>query len=754
MPRQRLRIRIEGTVQGVGFRPFLYRLAVGRGLGGWVRNEADSVLAELEGEIAQLEALIATLGHSAPPGAVVERVHREVLPVQEETLFAILASSKTGQGQPLLPDAALCADCAAEMHDPANRRYCYPFITCNACGPRLSMLVAGPFDRARSSMRRFAMCPDCRREYEDPGDRRFHAQSISCPNCGPHLWLAGERGMRLADDTQALEAAIDRLRQGGIVAVKGIGGFHLICRADDAAAVERLRQRKRRPSRPLAVMFTDMGQMRRHCRVSSVAEVVLQGAAAPVVLLPRRSDSVLPEALAPGLVELGAMLPYSPLHHLLARGVDAPLVATSGNLSGSPICYRNHQALAQLAGIADAVLLHDRAIVRPLEDSVARIVLGVPLWLRLGRGNVPLTLPPAALPAPTLAMGGHMKAAVAVGDRQRIHVGPFVGEALDGLSSRYRYRCEAHALPRLFGMRPQRLVADAHPDWASAREARRALLPMTTVQHHHAHVRAVMGEHGLTGPVLGIAWDGTGWGEGGEIRGSECLQVGPEGCRRLAALRSFVLPGGEAAIRHPARLALAMLHAAQGEQVFDDIELQQWLALDAQEQALLRPMLTGSLAQAACSSAGRLFDAVSALLGICRQPAYEGEAAMRLEAAVDHATLAGVERYPFELEEGEPMQVDWRPMLRAMDEERRAEEEPGVIAARFHRTLAAMLVAVARRACLPQVVLSGGCFQNAILLELAVQQLHAAGFEVYRPRRLPPNDGALAVGQLYAAGAC
>jgi len=748
MPRQRLRIRIEGTVQGVGFRPFLYRQAVSRGIGGWVHNDGHGITAELEGE--GLDALIAALRHEAPAGTVVDHIARESLPLQDETAFAIRESSTMGHGQPLLPDTALCSVCAAEMHDPASRRYRYPFISCNSCGPRLSMLVAGPFDRANTSMRRFVMCPACQCEYADPADRRFHAQSSCCPDCGPRLWLSNGEGMAIADGDEALQAAVERLRSGGIVAVKGIGGFHLLCRADDASAIERLRTRKRRPAKPLAVMFRDMDEVRRHCRASQAEAALLRSAAAPIVLLEARSDSELPEMLAPGLATQGAMLPYTPLHRLLIDGAGAPLVATSGNVSGAPICYRNRQALSQLSGIADSLLLHDRAIVRPLEDSVVRIVLGAPLWLRLGRGRLPLTLKADTVEKPMLAMGGHMKASLAVGQGGRIHVGPLLAEGLDGVANRYRYRKELHAMPLLFGVAPQRLVCDAHPDWGSAHEADRQGLPVVRVQHHHAHVRAVMGEHQLAGPLLGLAWDGTGWGEGNEIRGSECLRVDDLGYKRIAALRPFTLPGGEAAIHRPARLAMGLLHAVRGDAVFDDDELHAWLALNEPELALLRPLLAGNIGRANCSSMGRLFDAVAALAGLCLTPAYEGEAAMRLEAHVDPATLDRVKPYPFELIKGEPMQIDWRLMLAAIKQARRKGLSGRIVAARFHKTLAAMAVAVARHAGLSGVVLSGGCFQNSHLLSETTRQLRAAGFTVYRPRELPPNDGALAAGQLLA----
>jgi hydrogenase maturation protein HypF len=750
MPRQRLRIRVEGAVQGVGFRPFLYRQAVARGVDGWVYNDGGGVTAELEGEGTQLEALIAALRHEAPAGSMIGRIGREALPVQQERGFVIRESSDLCHGHALIPDTALCASCIRELNDPADRRHRYPFITCNSCGPRLSMLTRGPFDRANTSMRRFGMCPECQGEYEDAGDRRFHAQGISCPACGPRLWGVDAGGMELHDTDEAVMRAVERLKGGEIVAVKGVGGFHLLCRADDTSAIARLRTRKRRPGKPLAVMFASVAAIRRHCHVTRVESTLLQSATAPIVLLERREASSLPESLAPGLNTLGAMLPYTPLHSLLIEGVGTPLVATSGNLSGAPICHHNRQAYAQLFDIADCLLLHDRAIVRPLEDSVVRVVLGAPLWLRLGRGRLPLTLAAEAVQQPVLAMGGHMKASLAIGQGGHVHVGPLIAEGLDGVASRYRYRKELRSMSRLFDIAPERLACDAHPDWASAREAERRGLPVTKIQHHHAHVRAVMGEHGLTGPLLGFAWDGTGWGEGDEIRGSECLRVDAAGYARLATLRPFSLPGGEAAMRRPARLALGLLHAVRGDAVFDDEELHAWLDLAPSELALLRPLLEGGMGTADCSSMGRLFDAVAALLGYGLHPTYEGEAAMRLEAMVDPAMLERVKPYPFELNRGEPLQIDWRLMLAAIKQARRRGIAGRIVAARFHKTLAAMAVAVARRAGLNDVVLSGGCFQNAHLLAETTRQLRAAGFTVYRPRRLPPNDGALAVGQLFA----
>jgi len=767
MKRRRLRLCIEGTVQGVGFRPFVYRQAVKHHLNGWVRNDADGVVVEIEGDAEVFPGFRHHLEHDLPARAVINGIHQQEIPALGEHGFVIHASSSSGSAVVLLPDTALCPACSAELCDPSDRRFRYPFITCNDCGPRFSMLTSAPFDRQRTGMRHFPMCAACRDEYRNPENRRFHAQTISCPECGPHLFFIDTNGDHVADTNDAAMAlAVQALLAGRIMAVKGIGGVHLMCLADDAEAIERLRQRKRRPEKPFAVMFPDIPSLKACCRVSAHEEKLLTGVIHPIVLVRRHSGDAMPENMVSGNIApnnswIGAMLPYSPLHLMLLQTTERPLVATSGNASGEPVCFRNAETLDRLRGIADVFLLHNRPITRPLEDPVVRMAANRPLWLRLGRGTTPLTISSSRPLQDVIGMGGHMKAAFAVGKNETIHAGAYLGD-LESLRSIRRYRVMAREWATLFSSKPQKVACDLHPDWVATREAKKSGLPVHTVQHHHAHILAVMAEHHLRGPVLGVAWDGTGWGTDGTIWGGEFLQVEYTQCRRIASLLSFPMPGGETAIRHPSRLALGALYTALGEDAFQR-PVHDILEMSRKDMAMIRHMLERRIHCTMTSSAGRLFDVVSALLGLCHEATFEGQAAMRLEDAAGEGRAPDGDAYPFGLpssmrpgafQSGEMIRIDWRPMLRMIVEDVLAGRPHCEIASKFHTTMSRIVLAVADEVAnatgLNDVALGGGCFQNARLLTETVEGLKRKGFSVFWPEKLPPNDGALAVGQVVA----
>jgi hydrogenase maturation protein HypF len=810
--RIRLHVEVTGAVQGVGFRPFVYRLANELGLAGWVINSPQGATIEIEGNGDPISAFLRRLPDEKPRPCVLHSITPTFLPLAGYTSFEVRDSSAAGpKTAVILPDLATCADCLREIFDPKNRRFRYPFTNCTNCGPRYSIIEELPYDRPRTTMKRFPMCNACRGEYENPADRRFHAQPNACPHCGPHLELWDTNGVVLATHDEALRAAADALRRGDIVAAKGLGGFHLLVDARNQEAVLRLRRRKFREEKPFGLMYPDLDSIRRDCWVSEAEERLLLSPESPLVLLRRKSEirnpksegnlesknrnlkpsgadftfsssslgfpsdfefriSSLSEAVAPRNPYLGIMLPYTPLHHLLLAELGFPIVATSGNRSDEPICLDEHEALSRLAGIADLFLIHDRPIARQVDDSVVRVVLGKQMVLRRARGYAPYPVHVASSLPPTLAVGAHQKNTLAVSAGCQVVVSQHVGD-LDTPLALAAFRRVAEDLPRLYALEPKAVVCDEHPDYHSTRHAEKMNLPIVRVQHHYAHVRAGMAEHGLSGPLLGVAWDGTGLGLDGSIWGGEFLRVPatgetpvpPSGFERVAHFRPFRLPGGERAVREPRRTALGLLYELLGEGLFVGDDFAPLRDFSMGERRLLCNMLRSGVNAPWTSSAGRLFDAVSALLDIRQTVAFEGQAAMELEFAVQGDDQGGP--YPFAFPVGTsprdagPTVLDWGPMIRAILEEIRYAT-PGVgasgslignIARRFHETLAEMIVAVARFVGERIIVLSGGCFQNAYLLEQTVTRLRAAGFQVYWPQRIPTNDGGIALGQIMAA---
>jgi hydrogenase maturation protein HypF len=751
---QRVSIRITGLVQGVGFRPYVYRLATESELAGWVVNTPEGVGIEAEGEPVRLQSFLARLPAELPPLARIDTLHTEPLPPEGESGFRVRLSRAAGPASVCAPpDVATCPACLAELSDPANRRYRYPFISCTDCGPRWSITAGLPFDRERTAMKIFPLCPACRAEYENPADRRFHAQTQCCPDCGPALSLRDGGGVLTLRD-EALRLAAQALRSGAIVALQGIGGFQLMADAGNEAAVLRLRHRKSRPAKPFAVMIESTDAARTLCEISDLEQGLLDSAAAPIVLLRRLGDS---EAIAPGVAPdnpwLGVMRAYSPLHHLLLAEFGGPVVCTSGNRSGEPICVSEDEARVRLADIADLFLVHDRPVLRALDDSVARVVAGQEMLLRRARGYEPIVRLGRTLP-PVLAVGGHLKNTVALAAGDRAVLSQHLGD-LDSAEARENFRKTVLDLEALFGVAPDRVAADLHPDYASTRLAEAAGKPLIRVQHHHAHALSCMAEHGLEPPLLGIAWDGVGFGPDGTLWGGEFLRIEAGGHARIARFRPFPLPGGEKAVREPRRAALGLLYESFGATAFERTDLAPVAAFSPAELKTLAQMLDRGINAPLSSGVGRLFDGVAALLGLRQATSFEGEAAMALEFAAERGGTGNA--YPFDLVEAEGdawglrWLVDWTPIIPALLEDAAAGRIVDA-AAKFHRTLAEIAAAVAAQAGLRQVVLTGGTFQNRLLTEMAVARLETAGFTVHRHRLIPSNDGGLALGQLWAAG--
>jgi hydrogenase maturation protein HypF len=763
---ERLKVIVRGAVQGVGFRPFVYRLASELKLKGWVSNSPQGVFVEVEGPRAKLDEFSIRLRKEKPPRAVVQSVESSFLDTTGYSGFEIKESESSGDKSALiLPDVATCADCLNDVFNSTNRRFRYPFTNCTNCGPRFSIIEALPYDRANTSMKKFRMCPECDREYHDPLDRRFHAQPNGCPKCGPQLQLWDENGDAISERDNALQKATDAIRAGRIVALKGIGGFQLIVDARNEDAVIRLRQRKRREEKPFALMYPSLDAIRADCEVSGLEESLLLSPESPIVLLVGRDRRArrdlrdgpavrpyhLAESIAPGNPNLGVMLPYSPLHHLLMRELSFPIVATSGNLSDEPICIDEHEALQRLKGIADAFLIHNRPIVRHVDDSIVRVICNREMVLRRARGYAPL---PIAVKSrirnresrTVLAVGAHLKNNVALKIGNNIFVSQHIGD-LETKQAYSAFQHSAQDLPRLYDARIDIVACDMHPDYLSTKFAARLGLPNKPIQHHLAHVVACMAENEVEPPVLGVAWDGTGYGLDGTIWGGEFLLVKRNGSfERVAHFRQFRLPGGNRAIKEPRRSALGLLYEIFGEGAWDFPQLV--ADLSEEEKSLLRQMLKKQINAPLSSSVGRLFDAVAALLGLRQISSFEGQAAMELEF-----TRQGdvADAYSFVVTPAAPTVVDWEPAIRELLDDVAGGKDNGLVSAKFHNGLVEATVSVAKKIGMKKIVLGGGCFQNRYLTEYMVGRLREEKFQPYWPQRLPPNDGGIAFGQAAAA---
>ena len=754
----RMRIEINGVVQGANFRPFVRRLATRLALQGWVSNSAEGVIIEAEGTPEHLEEFLTRLQDDRPPLSDIHSVqHTSMDRAGYEDFIIRPGDNSSDRSVLVLPDIATCPECLAEMWDPANRRYRYPFIACTHCGPRYSIMEALPYDRHHTTMRRFRLCETCQFEYENPADRRFQAHPTGCPHCGPHLELWDHIGAVLALFDDVVAQAADAVGDGAIVAVKGIGGFHFVVDARNEKAVQRLRTRKHRAEKPFALMYPSLDYIKTQCEVAPLEEQLLNSPEAPVVLLRRLAFPTTP-AVAPSVAPrnpfLGAMLPYSPLHHLLMAELNFPIVVTSGNLSDEPICIDEYEAIDRLGGIADLFLVHDRPITRPLDDSVVRLIGGREALIRRSRGYAPQPVKVQEdLPA-LLASGAEIKNTVAVSSARHIFVSQHNGDMTTTLTFEASLQAMS-TLKRLYDVQPQAIACDLHPNYISTKSAEATATPVIHVQHHYAHILSCMADNGIKPPVLGIAWDGAGYGIDGTLWGGEFLHVPDHSFSRVAHLRQFSLPGGDKAIREPRRAAIGLLYEIFGNELFTARHLNPVRTFTPGELAVLQRMLREKLNTPITSSAGRLFDAVGSLVNLRHHISFEGQAAMELEFIINDVNTDEV--YPFDLvsEPGDnpqaPMVIDWAETIFGMINDLSDNVTPSEIAAKFHNTLAEIIVQTALRIGEPKVVLSGGCFQNKYLTERAIARLQAAGFQPYWHRRIPTNDGGIALGQIIAA---
>ena len=744
----RARVWVSGRVQGVGFRPFVWRAATSRGLSGWVGNDALGVVLEVEGRGSAVAALLAEL-HSPPPLALVDQIRSESMDTLGGGTFEIRKSVIGGARQALVaPDTATCTDCLRELHDPDDRRFGHPFVNCTSCGPRYTIVESVPYDRSRTTMGAFVMCRDCTREYEDPTDRRFHAEPVCCPRCGPTLRLDGSAG----NGSAAVAEAVALLRAGSVVAVKGLGGYHLCADATLEPAVGALRRRKHREDRPFAVMVADLAAASRLCELNPLESELLASPARPIVVLRRRPAGAVADSVAPGSPTLGLMLPYTPLHALLLEAYDGPLVLTSGNASDEPIAFDDADALRRLGTIADAFLVHDRVIRTRVDDSVVKVVSGRVLPLRRSRGYVPAPIPLTRSTAKSvLACGAALKNTFCLTRGSQAFVSHHVGDLGDYKTMRSYLQGIEH-LKNLLDIAPTVLAHDLHPDYPSTQYAMDTPgVQLIGVQHHHAHVASCLADNGEQGPVIGVAFDGLGLGDDGRAWGGEFMVADLTGYERVGHLREVPMPGGDAATRQPWRMAAAHLDAAYEGAPPAGLSVavrqgDRWDHVLAAKRAGLNSPLTSSM--------GRLFDAVAAIVGVRDAVTYEGQAAIELEHLAD-TTEAGT--YPVPLGTGAVDEIDVSFLVRAVTEDVLRGTPASVVAGRFHHAIADLVrdvcVRLRESSALPTVALSGGVFQNALLVSRCLDRLESAGFVVLTHRQVPPNDGGLSLGQAAVAAA-
>ena len=797
----RISIVIRGAVQGVGFRPFVYRLATEMGLPGWVLNSSDGVFIEVEGSKARLDEFIIRLQKESPPHAFIQSLEFSHLDPVGYKIFEIKRSDSTGEKTALvMPDIATCTDCLKEIFDPANRRYLYPFTNCTNCGPRFSIIKTLPYDRVNTSMSVFQMCPECQAEYEDPSDRRFHAQPNACPVCGPKLELWDADGVKIAEAHEAMISAVNAIREGKIVAIKGLGGFHLVADARNETAVKLLRERKHREEKPFALMFPSLESIKKECEVNFLEERLLTSPESPIVLLNRRfatdidplklaerienfsifknPDSEIAPSVAPNNPYFGIMLPYTPLHHILMRELGFPIVATSGNISDEPICIDEREALIRLHGIGDFFLVHNRPIVRHVDDSIVRIIFGRELVIRRARGYAPL---PVQIKSKTgssiLAVGAHLKNTVALKLKTNVFISQHIGD-LETTEAYNAFRRVISDFQTLYEAKPDSIACDLHPDYLSTQYARISRKQMYEIQHHYAHVASCMAENQIEGDLLGVSWDGTGLGIDRTIWGGEFLVTTADSFKRVASFKQFPLPGGEKAIKEPRRSGLGLLFALLGESSFTQMDIETIKAFTKSEINLIQQMLKSSTNCPLTSSAGRLFDAIASLTGLRQHISFEGQAAMELEYLTAQSNTN--DTYSFsvdginvkakqEIKTSELPQnietesakdnkesvedilvIDWSPMIKEILNDVRHQIPAYNISRKFHNTLTEIIITVAKHVGLPRIVLTGGCFQNKYLTERTVRRLIEEGLKPYWHQRVPPNDGGISLGQIYA----
>ncbi|MCK5259893.1 MAG: carbamoyltransferase HypF [Candidatus Omnitrophica bacterium] len=744
---QRVSIYITGAVQGVGFRPFIFRLARELALTGFVRNSSSGVVIEAEGPPVALKLFIERIPVEKPQQSFIQNYQYAFLDPRGFHDFEIRESDPSASKTAVvLPDIATCPECLEEVFDPANRRFLYPFTNCTHCGPRYSIIEALPYDRVNTSMRKFRMCPECEEEYKDADNRRFHAQPNACSECGPHLELWESDGKVAASHQEAIVAAANAIHDGKIVAVKDIGGFHLVVDAHNEEGVERLRERKHREEKPFALMFPSLEFIEEQCEVSAQEAALLQSGESPIVLLRKRGTTTVAPSVAPGNPCLGAMLPYSPLHHILLAELGKAVVATSANLSEEPICTDEHEALERLAGIADMFLVHNRPIIRSVDDSVVRVMMDRPLVLRRARGYAPLPVTLKEDGPGILATGGHLKNTVALNIGNSAFISQHIGD-LQTKQSLMAFERTLASLTTLYESLPGTIACDLHPDYLSTEFAESSGLPVIKVQHHHAHVVSCMAENHLDGTVLGIAWDGTGFGDDGTVWGGEFLKADLTSYDRVAHLKTFLLPGGDKAAVEPRRVAAAILHDLSNGSFEGYSDLATVKAFSQEELNVLKNMLDKKINAPVTSSVGRLFDATASILDINQTLRFEGQAAMALEYILDGTAVDDYYDFNVNRDKKEGYVLDWTDLFRGIIRDIRSDVSKPAVSAKFHNTLVEMAIDVAKKIGESRIVLSGGCFQNGYLTERMVDRLRDEGFKVYWHQLIPPNDGGISLGQ-------
>lgn len=748
---RRSSIVVHGTVQGVGFRPFVYKLAKNLGLSGWVCNTGNGVFIEVEGEEDIILRFKDRLIAEMPPLAHISDISSEWQdPIGDNDFTIKHSDNQSGVHTAIPPDIATCADCREDMTTPDNRRHGYPFTNCTNCGPRFTIIESVPYDRPFTTMSSFEMCPECRHEYEDPMDRRFHAQPNACPVCGPHLALDGLIGI---DDLSTIRETAQLLRNGSIAAIKGLGGYHLACDASNTQAVDELRRRKGRSGKPFALMCSSLDEVRRICMIDDASVKLLTSPESPIVLLPKKSNLLISPSVAPGVDSLGVMLPYTPLHILLMSEFRNPLVMTSGNISEEPIICDDVEAVERLSCIADHILSHNRPIHISCDDSVAKVMSGSPVVMRRARGYVPKPIEMISEMPQILACGGDLKNTFCLTKDKLALISQHMGD-LENVSSMQHYQDAIGHFCNFFDVKPELIAHDLHPGYHSTEYAFSKDAPAHIgIQHHHAHIASCMAENQITGQVIGVALDGTGYGTDGNIWGSEFMLADYNNFKRIAHLAYLPLPGSESAIRRPGRMALAYLLQADENMSNESIhEILPALAVD--EINIVRQQITRHLNSPLTSSMGRLFDAVSALLGVCDDVTYEGQAAIELER-ISCLETDQVYRYNLNNQDDNKIEIDVRPMILEIVRDIRDGIEKSAISGMFHSTIADIIlnICILQRDAsgLNRAALSGGVFQNAVLLETSVTKLETAGFEVFRHRNVPPNDGGISLGQAMIA---
>jgi hydrogenase maturation protein HypF len=751
----RLSIDVKGAIQGVGFRPFVHRLANELNLKGYVLNSPGGVQIEIEGEQSTLEIFLSRLHNDKPHLAIITSCEFSFLDPLGLLKFEIRESSQNGETQTLImPDISICDDCLKELFDSSNRRYLYPFINCTNCGPRFSIIEKLPYDRPNTSMKIFEMCDDCRREYENISDRRYHAQPIACAKCGPHVELWNATGKVIASHNEAIVQVCERIRSGDIIAVKGLGGFQLIVNSNNDDAVKRLRKKKHRDEKPFAVMFPDINSIKCYCNISSHEEIILLSPESPIVLVAKKTTAVgqkISDFVAPANPYLGVMLPYTPLHHILMRNLQFPIVATSGNLSDEPMCIDEYEALQRLHNIADYFLVHNRPILRYVDDSIVRIVNNRPMVIRRARGYAPLPFTIKNLDsnkrnASILSLGGHLKNSIALKHGENIFVSQHIGD-LSNKESLNSFKEVINDFQHFYKTKPDIILGDLHPDYLSTKHGKTLTEDLEQIQHHYAHVASCRIENEVQGDALGVAWDGTGLGYDSTIWGGEFFLSCDSSHTHIGQFKQFMLPGGESAVKDSRRSAVGVLYSLYGKVIPDYFLPALDKILKKNDTKIFFEMMEKKINSPKTSSVGRLFDAISSLLGICQRSNYEGQAAMILEFV---AAKNIDETYSSEINEENIFVVNWHPTVHELLTDLINKMPVSIISAKFHNTLAEVILKFAERTNLEKVILSGGCFQNLYLIERTIQLLQKNKFKVYWHHRIPTNDGGISLGQIAA----